>query len=289
MTRLRVTLLFWLENMMYMTDNIPAISLRKFIRSRKLKASLSAFSSKSVLKDGFPLVVEAASNDTSACAVSVDNPLVSYENFSSDNNSIAEIKPIEYISYYQELLKFFRCKKISRNHQCIVTKEVSSSAHMSKNENRWIFNTKLYGRCGYSSVEYMILNNQAMADVAGRVVRRSLFEVLKERSSEWITFFGMYTYKKLETRLRKHESNQQQAVRCCCSRPLFACLVVPFCDVVYSIDQIDLPLLFWDQKYSRLPVAACPSTRLMVDNNAISTYNDTMELPLCSRSETVEC
>lgn len=43
MTRLRVTLLFWLENMMYMTDNIPAISLRKFIRSRKLKVSLSAF------------------------------------------------------------------------------------------------------------------------------------------------------------------------------------------------------------------------------------------------------
>lgn len=101
------------------------------------------------MRDGFPLVVEAASNDTSACAVSVDNPLVSYENFSSDNNSIAEIKPIEYISYCkgkekihgfklqkevqqvlgyldiillkehqidQELLKFFRCKKISRKY-----------------------------------------------------------------------------------------------------------------------------------------------------------------------------
>lgn len=54
---------------------------------------------------------------------------------------------------------------------------------------------------------YSAIELKKMDDVAGRVVLHALFDTLKERSSEWIAFFGMFIYMKLERRLAMRPDN----------------------------------------------------------------------------------
>lgn len=71
------------------------------------------------------------------------------------------------------------------SHQCIVTKEVPSSAHHEQEKRSLDIQSE-----NLRPVRLQLsVGGKKMADLAGRVVQHALFEALKKRSSQWIIFF----------------------------------------------------------------------------------------------------